>query len=56
MINSQCFTTDVAEYLLSIENVEFASKAAETYRDSRSINSSFKEIRQRYDSKYTACM
>ena len=50
------FTTDVAEYLLSTENVESASKAAETYRDSRSINSSFKNIRQRRDSKYTACI
>ena len=44
---------DVAECLLSNDNVDYASKAAEKYQDSRSINDSFKSIRQSRDSKYT---
>ena len=44
---------DVSECLLSNDNVEVASKAADKYPDSRSINESFKSIRQSRDSKYT---
>ena len=46
---------DVAETLLSNENVESAATAAENYQDSQSINNSFKVIRQCHDiyCKYT---
>ena len=46
---------DVAETLLSNENVESAATAAENYQDSQSINNSFSVIRQCHDiyCKYT---